>query len=121
MDLKEIEAQLIDRNLNHYAQAEKTALANHLIREKMGTSGASKFCDEVIKGTADLSNLPITLQAIFWQLHWHHSVEVNDLITLDDYKDPLSKWKETTSTSPSSRHQGHYISLLKLIGDETTK
>jgi hypothetical protein len=46
-------------------------------------------------------------------------VEVNDLITFDDSKDALSKWKETTSTSPSSRHLGHYIRLLKLIGDET--
>jgi hypothetical protein len=46
-------------------------------------------------------------------------VEVNDLITFDEHKDALSKWKETTSTSPSSRHLGHYISLLKLIGDET--
>jgi hypothetical protein len=48
-------------------------------------------------------------------------VEVNDLITLDDYKNVLSKWKETTSTSPSGRHLGHYISLLKLIGDKTDK
>jgi hypothetical protein len=34
-------------------------------------------------------------------------------------KDALHKWKETTSTSPSGRHLGHYISLLKQIGDDT--
>jgi hypothetical protein len=85
----------------------------------MGTLGSSVFCDKVLKGTADLSNLPMTLQTIFWQLHQQHSVEVSDLITFDDYKDALSKWKEPTSTSPSGRHLGHYISLLKSIRDET--
>jgi hypothetical protein len=85
----------------------------------MGTSGSLVFCNEVLKGTANLSNLPMTLQAIFQQLHQQHLVEVSDLITFDNYKDALSKWKETTSTSPSSRHLGHYISLLKHIGDET--
>jgi hypothetical protein len=119
MDPKEIEERLIDRNLNHYAQAEKTAMADNLIREKMGTSGALEFCDNVLQGTADLSNLPTTLQAIFQQLHQQHTTEVNDLISFDDYKDALSKWKETTSTSPSRRHLGHYVSLLKIIGDET--
>jgi hypothetical protein len=36
MDPKEIEARLLNRNLNHYAQVEKTAKADHLIRKKWG-------------------------------------------------------------------------------------
>jgi hypothetical protein len=44
-------------------------------------------------------------------------MEVNDLITYGDYEDALSKWKETTSTSPSGRHLGHYISLYRTSGD----
>jgi hypothetical protein len=36
----------------------------------------------------------------------------------DDFKDALHRWKETTSTSPSGRHLGHYISLLKNINNE---
>jgi hypothetical protein len=39
IDPKEIEDHLINRNLEHYAQAEHTAMAHHLIRKKMGTSG----------------------------------------------------------------------------------
>jgi hypothetical protein len=36
MDPKEIVAWLLDRNLNHYAQAEKTAMDDHRIRKKWG-------------------------------------------------------------------------------------
>jgi hypothetical protein len=118
IDAAEIESQLINRNRNHYAQAEHTAMTHHLIQEEMGVSGTSEFCDKVLLGTADLSHLPTTLQAIFRQLHQPHLVEVNNLISLDDYKDTLHRWKESTSMSPSGRHLGHYITLLKRIGDE---
>jgi hypothetical protein len=58
MDPKEIEERLIDCNLNHYAQAENTAMADHLICEKMGISGTYEFCNDILKGTADVNNLP---------------------------------------------------------------
>jgi hypothetical protein len=119
VDATEIEAQLINRNLNHYAQAEHTAMAHHLIREEMGTSGTSNFCDRVLLGTADLAHIPATLQAIFNQLHQPHPGKVDNIITFDDYKDALHKWKESTLTSPNGLHLGHYISLLKCIGNET--
>jgi hypothetical protein len=96
-DPKEIEEQLINQNLNHYTQAEKTAMANYLIHTKIGTSGILEFCNSILQGTADLSNLPITLQAIFLQLHQQHSVEENDLINFDDYKDVLPIWKEKST------------------------
>jgi hypothetical protein len=94
-------------------------MAHHLIQEEMGVSGTREFCDTVLLGTADLSHLPTTLQAIFCQLHQPHPVEVNNLISLDNYKDALQRWKESTSTSPSGCHLGHYITLLKRIRDET--
>jgi hypothetical protein len=84
-----------------------------------GVSGTSDFCNKVLLGTADLSHLPAPLQAIFLQLHQPHLVEVNIIISFDNYKDALQKWKESTSTSPSSCHLGHYITLLKRIGDKT--
>jgi hypothetical protein len=120
-DPKEIEDHLINRNLEHYAQAEHTAMAHHLIREKMGTSGSSDFCDQVLQGTADLSNIPATLKSIFQQLHQPHQVVISSIITYNDFKDALARWKESTSTSPSGRHLGHYRSVLKDIGDETDK
>jgi hypothetical protein len=117
-DSKEIEDHLINRNREHYAQAEHTAMAHHLIREKLGVLGTSTFCNQALAGMADLSNLPITLQAIFQQLHQPHSVDISTVIDFDDFKDVLHQWKESTSTSPSGRHLDHYISLLKIINNE---
>jgi hypothetical protein len=94
-------------------------MAHHVIQEKMGISGTTEFCDQVLAGTTDLSKLPTTLQAIFHQLHQPHSVDISMVIYFEDFKDALHKWKETTSTSPRGRHLGHYINLLKDIGDNT--
>jgi hypothetical protein len=119
VDATKIKAQPINRNRNHYAQAEHTAMAHHLIREEMGTSGTSNFCNRVLLGTANLAHLLATLQAIFHQLHQPHLVKVDNIITFNDYKDALHKWKESTSTSPSGQHLRHNISLHKHIGNET--
>jgi hypothetical protein len=85
----------------------------------LGVLGITDFCNQVLAGIADLSNLPITLQAIFQQVHQPHSVDKSTVIEFDDFKDALHRWKESTSTSPSGRHLGHYSSLLKIINNET--
>jgi hypothetical protein len=104
IDSIEVKDHLINRNREHYAQAEHTAMAHHLIQEKLGVLGTTDFCNQVLAGTADLS---ITLQAIFQQLHWSHSLDISGVIDFDDFKDVLHKWKESTSTLPSGRHIGH--------------
>jgi hypothetical protein len=83
IDAAEIKAPLINWNHNHYAQAEHTAMAHHLIQEEMGVSGMSNFCNKVLLGMANLSHLPATLQAIFCQLHQSHLVEVNNIISFN--------------------------------------
>jgi hypothetical protein len=93
-------------------------MAHHLIWERLGVLGTTTFCNQVLAGTADLSNLPITLQAIF-QLHQPHSVDISTVIDFDDFKETLHRWKESMSTSPSGRHLGYYISLLKIIKNKT--
>jgi hypothetical protein len=56
-DSKEIEEHLIHRNCKHYTQAEHTAMANHLICKKMGVSGTTNFCNQLLAGTANLPKL----------------------------------------------------------------
>ena len=38
----------------------------------------------------------------------------HDLIDLDSFRKSIKKWRESTSTSPSGRHLGHYKSLLSI-------
>jgi hypothetical protein len=119
VDPKEIEEKLLERNRKHYGQAEHTEMASETVRELMGTTGTLSFCDKVLRGEADLSAFSPSLQAILQQLENPPDVEVNDIIMLEDFKDALKCWKEKTSTSPSGRNLGHYISLMTKIGDET--
>jgi hypothetical protein len=119
VDPKEIEERLLNRNKQHYGQAEHTELASESLRDLMGTCGTTQFCDEVLRGEADMSSFSPSLQAILNQLEDPPNVEVSDAITYEDFKDALKCWKEKTSTSPSGRHLGHYISLMTKIGDDT--
>jgi hypothetical protein len=68
-------------------------MAHHLIQEKMGVLGTTDFCNQVLEGTANLLNLPTTLQAIFQQLHRPHSVDISSIIDFDDLKDTLKNGK----------------------------
>jgi hypothetical protein len=119
VDTKSIEEKLLERNKQHYAQAENTEMASPETRDLMGPSGTTDFCDQVLKGTADLTAFSPSLQAIFQQLENPPDVKIDYVISYDDFKDALNCWKEKTSTSPSGRHLGHYISLMTKIGDDT--
>jgi hypothetical protein len=115
----EIEKLLLQRNQNHYAQANGTFMATSEMRGNIGPSGTSKFCDKILSGEIDSQAYPVAVQAIFKELSKPNSAAVNDVISLEDFKDAMRRWKESTSTSPSGRHLGHYISLLTKIGDDT--
>jgi hypothetical protein len=47
----------------------------------------------------------------------HKLKEISATIGDDDFRKTLQKWKETTSTSPSGRHLGHYKTALLLDDD----
>jgi hypothetical protein len=119
VDPKIIEEKLLEQNKNHYAQSENLEMSSSIVRNLIGTSGTTEFCDDVLTGTANISDLSPTLKAIFRQLEHPSKVAINNKITYDDFKDALKIWKEKTSTSPSGRHLGHYILLMTKIGDKT--
>jgi hypothetical protein len=121
VNAEEIEKLLLQRNQNHYAQANGTFMATDKMRGKIGPCRTSKFCDDMLKGSVDSQSYPRAVQAILNKLSKGNVAEVNNVILLEDFKDAMQRWKESTSTSPSGRHLGHYISLITKIGDNTDK
>jgi hypothetical protein len=119
VNTKSIEEKLLERNRQHYVQAENTEMASPEIRNLLGLSGTTDFCDQVLQGAANLTTFSPSLWAIFQQLENPPDVKVNDKILYDNFKDALNCWKDKTPTSPSGRHLRHYISLMMKIGDET--
>ena len=45
--------------------------------------------------------------------------EISAFVSLEDFKKRVQRWKETTSTSPSGRHHGHYQTAI--LDDEVVK
>jgi hypothetical protein len=45
--------------------------------------------------------------------------EISAFISLEDFKKCVQQWKETTSTSPSGRHLGHY--KIAILDDEVAQ
>lgn len=85
VDPSAIEERLLERNWSHYGQAKDTEMASPEVTNLMGDTGTSKFCDNVLNGSADLSSFSPSLQAIFKQFENPPPVEVSDLITFEDY------------------------------------
>ena len=77
--------------------------------------------NSLLLGKADLKHIPLTsLQKLYLsELRKPSDVLSSPLhhhISLSDMSQGFKKWKESTSTSPSNRHLGHYKSFLVLDG-----
>jgi hypothetical protein len=63
----------------------------------MGPSGTTDFCDQVLKGKADLTSFSPSLQAIFQQLENPPDVEVDDVL---DAARKGEGWTMTSGRTP---------------------
>jgi hypothetical protein len=89
VNAQEIETLLLQRNQNHYAQTNGTYLTTNDMRTKIGPCGTSEFCDNVLSGKEDIQAYPCAIQAIFKELGKDNPAAVNEVITLDDFKDAM--------------------------------
>ena len=98
----------------HFTQASNTPLANIFWMEKMLDKS---FQNRILRGEAiDDDNLPETTVQVLKSFATSKKVVNIDYIpTFQQFREFIIKSKEKTSASPSSRHYGHYKSLLKQI------
>jgi hypothetical protein len=87
----------------------------------VGYSGLTKAAKAIVDGNflyqygASVEILPETTRLIvelampdeIWQLG-----EINCEVSTEDFYHGFLHWKESTSTSPSSRHLGHYKAII---------
>ena len=113
-DPQVIENQILERNRRHFGQARLTPLASNTIQNELLFSGVSSTADDLLYGRADISSLTQDLYAQEILHECERSIqEINHLSDQHHLRQRYGKWKETTSTSPSNRHLGHYHSLLQ--------
>jgi exonuclease III len=115
-DPDEVETCILDRNKEHFGQAE-----GPFAKDELGTipfSGTGPLADSIREGNVQ-SNDSVT-QLVLDALQLPDNVpKILNTITLAEFTGKLKNWKETTWTSPiTKRHLGHYKCLLRIIDTE---
>lgn len=105
--------------MEHFYQAAETPFVSGPIAVKLGPFVDNKYCDSVLAGTFDFTNIAeITeVKELINGMQYPDPSNATPLIdsTIDEegFIDAISHTRERTSSSPSGRHYGHYCALLR--------
>ena len=111
----EVVAHLQKRNRTHFGQAHGTPFTVPPLSDQLGFTGDSIAATQIPEGRYDSSPLSESVQLLIKHLKYTHEIEqdtcrptINDA----DFCGKLKVWRESTSTSPSGLHLGHYKVLI---------
>ena len=116
---KEILDKLMERNVRHFGQAQGSPFTTSPLIAKFGYDGMSyngiqlSQAGIVPLGLDQISTATKDVLDRISNSDSRHPIEHN-LLTFDLFVSAIKKWRESTSTSPSGRHLGHYKSLVTL-------
>jgi hypothetical protein len=117
---KQVNSLILKRNHAHFSQATGTPFTKAPLSEWLGLCGETEIGCDILNGTSqpDLGRdcpFPET-QMILDALQPFDppAKPVPITVTETDYRKFFRKWTESTSTSPSGKHLGHYKALLSL-------
>jgi hypothetical protein len=101
------------RNQGHFGQAKDTPPAKPPLSQLFRYSGVTTKARELLDGNLDLEAIPSISQATKDILEELSKPvpgiqPISDAISLEEMEQGFRQWRESTSTSPSGRHLGHY-------------
>ena len=103
------------RNRKHFGQAQGSPFTTSPLVEGLGYCGDGPSAEQLLNGTygtADMdSNVALLLQHLK-QTDEMAALEPHPTVTEQEYRGKLKVWKESTTTSPSGLHLGHYKTLI---------
>jgi exonuclease III len=104
------------RNRQHFGQAKDTPFTTQPLSDDLGFTGDTESASAILQGTYDIPDaLAPTVQLLIAHLKRGAEFTLSSqrpYIQDDEYVDKLKSWSETTSTSPSGLHLGHYKALI---------
>jgi Reverse transcriptase (RNA-dependent DNA polymerase) len=119
----EMEDPLLDRNINHFGQAEGTPFTLDPLLSTYGYEGCNEFSTKLIdEGLIpdEMYEQPEYVKMILRKLsNGENLPKIESEITFEEFIAGFKSWKEKTTTSPSGRHLGHYKLLISLPIYET--
>jgi hypothetical protein len=111
---KELEAAIIQRNRRHFAQSQGTPFTKPPLQFINSENGFNVYRDaddhEVVLPDVTFIETATVIDILKERAH-NPTTEWSPDVDFDDFISRLLHWRESTSTSPSSRHLGLYKAL----------
>ena len=111
----EIVEQLQIRNRKHFGQAHGSPFTVPPLADDLGFCGDRESADAILNGQYDSSPFQENIQLLLQHLRLTEEMiqaESYPTITEKEFRGKLQAWRETTSTSPSGLHLGHWKALI---------
>jgi exonuclease III len=111
----EVVEKLRDRNRKHFGQAHGTPFTIPPLSEDLDFTGATSSADMILEGTYDASALADITQLVISKMSeskYSIRAPLDTDISEEAYVSKIKSWKESTSTSPSGLHLGHYHAMI---------
>ena len=111
----EVLALIQQRNRDHFGQAHGTPFTIPPLSEHLGFTGYSEYGQQMLDGTYDTTELDENVQLFIQHLEHIHERELDETrssVSAAEFRGKLKVWSESTSTSPSGMHLGHYKALI---------
>lgn len=119
LDCNEIEAELTRYNREWFRQAKDTPFGHGELFNLVGYDGLTDTATAIVHGDCidHLGGFPLQqpreLRVFLEECRRPASVElISTTISTEQYISTVKAWKESTSTSPSGRHLGHYRTAI---------
>jgi hypothetical protein len=110
----EVQNRILQHNKEHFQQANGTPFAEPTLINIFGPTGTNQAAEDLYNGI--IPELPDTLsdevKAIIRRLGTYRLPEFECTIDEDAANGIFRTWRESTATSPSGRHLGHYKATL---------
>jgi hypothetical protein len=118
-----MEQTLNDYNRSWFRQAADTPFGHGDLFNLVGFEGLTEEADAILRGDCiDYMGIPMSNELkVFLEAckRPNKLSEISATISDDDFRQTVQKWKESTSTSPSGRHLGHYKAAI--LDDDITQ
>lgn len=105
---EEIERLLIQRNRQHFSQAEGTPFTQQPLQADVGYKADGYAANLILSGQIDYTSTSAATSLFIKHLQTKTVTVLDGTITEEDVLQKLQHWDERTSTSPSGIHLGHY-------------
>jgi hypothetical protein len=119
LDREEIESHLLEYNRKSFRAAAATPCGHGTIVDAITFTATSQAARDFTNGIippewyGDNTVLHEFLKSFFAPPDIHNEKLISTSITSEDVIKGFRKWKESTATSPSGRHLGHYKAIIQ--------